>query len=185
MAGCGSTFAVEPTNGKEVFVGIGPADDVDTFLDGVSIDEIADFELRPYRLETTAVPGEAVPGDPNDETFWHAAASGTEGAAIDWKVEAGTFRLVIMNVDSSTGVEANGTLGVKVPFTVPAGITAIVLGVVFSGIGVLLLVLGLRASERAPAHRLGPASRRAAAPAAAAAGVTTSGRRWPARTAST
>ena len=115
--------AVEPTNGKEVFVGIGPADDVDTFLDGVSIDEIADFELRPYRLETTPVPGEAVPGDPNDETFWHAAASGTEGAAIDWKVEAGTFRLVIMNVDSSTGVEANGKLGVKVPFTVPAGIT--------------------------------------------------------------
>ena len=143
--------AVEPTNGKEVFVGIGPADDVDTFLDGVSIDEIADFELRPYRLETTAVPGEAVPGDPNDETFWHAAASGTEGVAIDWKVEAGTFRLVIMNVDSSTGVEANGTLGVKVPFTVPAGITAIVLGVVFSGIGVLLLVLGLRASS-APRH---------------------------------
>jgi hypothetical protein len=136
--------AVEPTNGKEVFVGIAPADDVDTFLKDVAIDEIADFELRPYRLETKPIPGEAVPGNPNDETFWHAAASGTEGAAIDWKVESGTFRLVIMNVDSSPSVEANGTLGVKVPFTVPAGITAIVLGVVLAGVGVLLLVLGLR-----------------------------------------
>ena len=135
---------VEPTNGKEVFVGIGPADDVDTFLDGVAIDEIADFELRPYRLETTPIPGEAEPGDPNDESFWHAAASGTAGAAIDWKVEPGTFRLVIMNVDSSAGVEGNGTLGVKVPFTVPAGITCLVLGVVLAGVGVLLLVLGLR-----------------------------------------
>ena len=46
-------FTVEPTNGKEVFVGIGPTDDVDTFLGGVGIDEIADFELRPYRLDDT------------------------------------------------------------------------------------------------------------------------------------
>jgi hypothetical protein len=140
--------SVEPTNGKEVFVGIGPADDVESFLDGVSIDEIADFELRPYRLETTPIPGEAVPGDPNDESFWHAEASGTDAAAIDWKVEAGAFRLVIMNVDSSPSVEANGRVGVKVPFTVPAGITAIVVGVVLAGVGVLLLVLGLRASSR-------------------------------------
>ena len=181
VAGCGSTAAVEPTNGKEVFVGIGPADDVDTFLDGVSIDEIADFELRPYRLETTPVPGGAVPGDPNDETFWHAAASGTEGAAIDWKVEAGTFRLVIMNVDSSaTGVEANGTLGVKVPFTVPTGITAIVLGVVFAGVGVLLLVLGLRAST-APRHTASGLPPGAPLPPPPP-GVTTAGRRWRWRT---
>ena len=136
--------SVEPTNGKEVFVGIAPADEVDTFLDGVPIDEIADFELRPYRLETTSIPGEAVPGDPNDESFWHASASGTVGAAIDWKVESGSFRLVIMNVDSSPGVEGNGKVGVKVPFTVPAGITFIVMGIVVAGVGVLLLVLGLR-----------------------------------------
>jgi hypothetical protein len=88
-----------------------------------------------------------VPGDPNDESFWHAEASGTDTAAIDWKVEAGAFRLVIMNVDSSPSVEANGRVGVKVPFTVPAGITAIVVGVVLAGVGVLLLVLGLRGSS--------------------------------------
>jgi hypothetical protein len=137
-------FSVEPTNGKEVFVGIAPTDEVDAFLEGVAIDEIADFEIRPYRLETTPIPGEGVPGNPNDETFWHAAASGTEGAAIDWKVESGSFRLVIMNVDASPGVEGNGKVGVKVPFTVPAGIVAIVVGVVIAGVGVLLLVLGLR-----------------------------------------
>ena len=137
-------LSVEPTNGKEIFVGIAPADDVDTFLKDVAIDEIADFGLRPYKLETKPIPGEAVPGNPNDETFWHASASGTVGAAIDWKVESGSFRLVIMNVDSSPGVEGNGKVGVKVPFTVPAGITFLVLGVVLAGVGVLLLVLGLR-----------------------------------------
>ena len=124
-----------------------------------------------------------MPGDPNDESFWHAEASGTDAAAIDWKVEAGAFRLVIMNVDSSPSVEANGRVGVKVPFTVPAGITAIVVGVVLAGVGVLLLVLGLHASSRRP-HGVWSASRRAAAAATTAAGLTTSGRRSPPRTAS-
>ena len=104
-----------------------------------------------------------MPGDPNDESFWHTAALGTVGAAIDWKVEPGAFRLVIMNVDSSAGVEGNGKVGVKVPFTVPAGITSIVLGVVLAGIGVLLLVLGLRVSQ---APRRAASARRGAAAAA-------------------
>ena len=137
--------SLEPTNGKEVFVGVGPAEDVDRFLSGAAVDEIADFELRPFRLETTPIPGEAVPSHPNDEDFWHAAASGTIGAGIDWKVEPGTYRLVIMNVDSSAGVEADGRVGVKVPFTVPAAIACLVFGIVVVGTGVFLLVLGLRA----------------------------------------
>jgi len=142
--------SADPTNGKDVFVGVGPAADVDRYLAGASVDEISDFRLRPFRLETTATPGEAVPANPNDQEFWRVSASSTVGAEIDWKVEPGTFRVVMMNVDSSPGVEANVRLGVKVPFTVPAGITSLVLAVVVGGLGVFLLVLGIRVPSRPP-----------------------------------
>jgi len=136
--------SAEPTNGKEVFVGVGPASDVDRFLAGAAVDEITNVDFRPFKLETTATPGEAVPANPNDQDFWRVSASSTVGAEIDWKVEPGTFRVVMMNVDASSGVQANVRLGVKVPFTVPAGITLLVLSLVVGGLGVFLFVLGIR-----------------------------------------
>ncbi|HMK13207.1 MAG TPA: hypothetical protein VK461_16585, partial [Acidimicrobiales bacterium] len=72
--------SADPTNGKDVFVGVGPAADVDRYLAGASVDEISDFRLRPFRLETTATPGEAVPANPNDQEFWRVSASSTVGA---------------------------------------------------------------------------------------------------------
>jgi len=142
--------SAEPTNGKEVFIGVGPADDVDRYLAGAPVDEISHFQLRPFKLETTATSGEAVPPNPNDQDFWRVSASSTVGAEIDWKVEPGTFRVVMMNVDSSPGVQANVRLGVKVPFTVPAGITLLVLGLLLGGLGVFLLVLGIRSPMPQP-----------------------------------
>jgi hypothetical protein len=62
--------AVEPTNGKEVFVGIAPADGSTRFLDGVSIGEIADFELRPTPARGDPGPRRGGARRSNDETFW-------------------------------------------------------------------------------------------------------------------
>ena len=42
-----------------VFVGIGPAADVDRYLAGAPIAEVTDLELAPYKLERTMREGKA------------------------------------------------------------------------------------------------------------------------------
>ena len=45
------------TPGTAVFVGIGPAADVAAYLNGVGHDEVADFDVDPFKLSTTARAG--------------------------------------------------------------------------------------------------------------------------------
>src|SRR5215208_6285413 len=50
--------------GKDVFVGVGPADDVERYLAGAPIDEVSDFEVAPFRMDHNPRGGTARPAPP-------------------------------------------------------------------------------------------------------------------------
>lgn len=122
---------------QPVFLGVARAADVDDYLDGVAYDEVRDLRLRPFRVETTRHSGAPFADPPGAESFWLASATGTS-PTLDWKVEGGDYRVVLMNVDGSPGTAANTQIGIKV-----SGLRGIGVGVLIGGAVAALAGLGL------------------------------------------
>jgi hypothetical protein len=102
---------------QDIFVGIGPAAQVDSYLASVPVDEVTDFEVDPFELTREPRPGSRRPAPPAAQGFWLAEASGRDAATLRWDVRDGDYRLVLMNADGSVGVEADGQVGVTLPLT--------------------------------------------------------------------
>jgi hypothetical protein len=136
---------------QELFVGIGPAAQVDRYLADTPIDEVTDFELDPFTLDRRPRGGASKPAAPAEQGFWQAQATGARSASMDWKVSDGDHRLVLMNADGSRGVEADGSVGLTmsnvptVAWLLIGGGLLIVLG---GAAGIVLGARGLRASRR-------------------------------------
>jgi hypothetical protein len=122
------------TPGRRVFVGVGPAADVERYLASASIDEITDFDVDPFTMKHNPRNGWASPKPPAKQSFWTAQSSGTGSASLDWKARSGEYRLVVMNADGSPGVKTRGDVAVTIPHT--SAISWSLIG------GGLLLLLG-------------------------------------------
>ncbi len=155
----------EPVADAPVFVGIGPTDAVDAYLDGVAHARVDRIALGPGKVDYSYVDGGAPAGPPGDESFWAARADGAGRQTLDWAVEPGQWSVVVMNADASPAVGVRASVGVKANWVLPVGLGVAGFGLVsLLGATVLLLVgaIGL-------AHRLqqdpppGPARRGAVA----------------------
>lgn len=135
---------------KPVFVGVGPAKDVERYLAGASIDEISDFEVDPFKLEHHPRGGSARPQPPGKQAFWVATSTGTDSASLDWKADSGQYRLVVMNADGTRGVRTHGDVSLTIPHTAPIAWSLVG--------GGLLLALGGVATMLAAGRRTFPAS---------------------------
>lgn len=129
---------VEP--GKRLFLGIGPADDVERYLDNVDHDIVTDVEVDPFDVEYRHETGSAPPDPPEEQTFW--AASGFD--RIEWKVDEGRWEAVAMNPDGSRGVVAEISVGAKTNLIVWAAVIAIGFGVAIGALSALLIWLAVR-----------------------------------------
>jgi hypothetical protein len=97
-----------------LFVGVGPADQVRTYV------------ANPQ-------------GDPADQTFWVSTSGGTS-ATVDWnELRSGRWSAVVMNADGSAGVDA--TVRATIPaFPVRvAGVVVSLLGIGAGTVGLLLI----------------------------------------------
>jgi hypothetical protein len=103
--------------GRDVFVGVAPAADVERYLASATIDEVSDFDVEPFTMEHHPRNGWANPAPPANQSFWTAQGSGTNGAQLDWKARSGEYRLVVMNADGRPGVRTRGDVSVTVPHT--------------------------------------------------------------------
>ena len=140
---------VEATDpAREVFIGVGPARDVEAWLAGTAWDEIDDIDFDPLRVDLDPQAGEGPPGPPADQDFWHAQVRGTGEQELEWDIESGDYRFVIMNADASAGVAVTGNFAVKAPAAMPVSIAMIVLGVVALIFGIVAVVLAARAIGR-------------------------------------
>jgi hypothetical protein len=128
---------------RKVFIGIGPAAAVERYLARTRIDRVTDLEVDPFTLKTELRDGALAPGAPGAQTFWTAQSSGAS-PSLDWKVEDGSYRLVIMNADATAGVHADGRVGLEMPNLFAIGVGVLVGGVLVAIIGLTLVVVAVR-----------------------------------------
>jgi hypothetical protein len=143
-------LTAQAIEGGDVFLGVGPAREVDAYLRGAAHDVVTEWRYGDHdqAISKRRVDGEATPAPPGEQRFWTVEAAGAGEQHIAWKLRGGTYRLVLMNGDGSAGVDVRGRWGVEIPWIFPLGIGLLAAGVVALGVGVLLLVLGIRTRTR-------------------------------------
>ncbi|MGH9272078.1 MAG: DUF4389 domain-containing protein, partial [Ilumatobacteraceae bacterium] len=128
-----------------VFVGIGPASDVEAYLAGVPHDEIDDLHLDrfsvDYRREQAG--GTSAPPPPADQAFWVAQASGAATQRLTWDLEPGNWAIAVMNADATSNVVADIQLGGQVDYLVPIAITLAIGGVVLLAMAGAMIIGGV------------------------------------------
>jgi Domain of unknown function (DUF4389) len=135
------------TDDSAVFVGVGPAADVQAYLDNVAhatIVEIADGRAT-YRTTEGGAPTTA----PSEADVWAATSEGTGTQSLTWTPEDGDWTVLVMNDDASQGVDVTMTAGAEVP-AIPWVIGVLLtLAAIGLALGALLIAVSLRAASRA------------------------------------
>jgi hypothetical protein len=136
-----------------VFVGIGPSDAVETYLEGVAVSEVSRV-----RADGTVVyrdvSGTATPAAPLEQAFWVTSASGDGAQTVTWDLEQGDWGVVVMNADASQGVtvEAIAAADTELLVWVAAGLIAV--GLVIAVVATVMMLLRWRAPAPSPLHLL-------------------------------
>lgn len=128
--------------GKEIFIGIGPRNEVAAYLNGVSHSEITEVRFNPFLVDYRDVAGTQIPARPADQGFWAASASGTGEQQLEWDLRSGSWAVVIMNADASAPVVVDMKAGARSNLLWPVFVGLLVGGILFLLIGVPLIVLG-------------------------------------------
>jgi uncharacterized membrane protein len=137
---------VTSSEGRATFVGIGPTDDVDAYLDGVGHSELTDFVNGEPTYDQ--VSGGRPAGPPSEQKFWVAESQSAAPQSLEWDVESGNWSIVLMNATAASGVSADADIGVKVGWLIWAGIALVVLGLVVLAGGIVLIVAMVRRTRR-------------------------------------
>jgi hypothetical protein len=124
------------SDGKPVFIGIARKSDVDAYLAGVSQSEIRNLEYSPFSVDYANRTGATLPARPGSRSIWAASTSGTGEQQLTWRLRSGDWRVVLMNADGSSGIDAGVIVGGTIDHALP-----IALGV--TGGGLLVLLFGL------------------------------------------
>lgn len=143
--------------GKPVFVGIARSEDVARYLRDVRYARLTDVDYSPFHATYRPHRGSDAPAPPSDRHFWAASAHGNGAQRLTWRVQDGSWSVVVMNADGSAGVDAAVSAGATVPFLVPVGWSLIGGGLVLlAGAGALAYV-GLRTPRPRPDRPAQPA----------------------------
>lgn len=116
-------------DGREVFLGVGRATDVQGYLTGVPYD--AGTELSGGTFKTNPVPGLRVPAPaPADQQFWVAQATGAP-AELAWTPGYRADVLVAMNADGTAPVEMALSAALTLERAMAIALVAIVAALLF------------------------------------------------------
>jgi hypothetical protein len=135
--------ATPASTDSALFVGIGPADEVDRYLAGVSHSVILDFWTNGVEAIGGGAPGSA----PGARDFWVASATGPGAQTLTWDPADGSWTVVVMNEDGRPRVDVTADLGAEYPALLGIAIAALVTGALFVIGGVLLIVGAIRRSR--------------------------------------
>jgi hypothetical protein len=143
---------VEPKAGTPVFLGIGPADDVDNYLNGVGRSEITNIRST-TNVSYRTITGGAPTTNPADETFWAAQAEAP--GTLTWDLEQGAWKAVLMNSDGTAGVDVDVTAAAQTDLVLVTSIILLVLGLLAAGGAAALLVFAFsKPAEEAPPEQV-------------------------------
>ncbi|MBF4765792.1 DUF4389 domain-containing protein [Nocardioides islandensis] len=97
----------------DVFIGIAPTSDVETYLAGVEHVTLVDVRDGDGVYRTTA--GDGRPGAPASQDFWATTSAGPGTQELTWEPTNGDWSVLVMNADASKGVDVVVTAGAEVP----------------------------------------------------------------------
>jgi len=132
----------------ETFVGIARVGDASAYLAGVGRTVVRDFGAG--SADEVVVPGDAPAGAPGNQDVWTAQASGPGTQTLTWTPSDGNWTLVVMNADGSANIAVAASIGAQVPALTGLAWGVLIAGLVFTAIGVLLIVLAVRRRPAAP-----------------------------------
>jgi hypothetical protein len=148
-----TTVRVRMTGEQPIFVGIAARADLEAYLADISYSEIERIDFDDYRKDrvwTTEYKdhmGPNAPAPPSDQTFWHASVQGAGTQTLLWTIEPGDWMLVVMNADTSRGIEVTGTVGAETPWLLAVGIGLLAVGVVLTALGLAVVLFVARRSR--------------------------------------
>jgi hypothetical protein len=144
------TARVQATGtGPDLFVGIGPTDQVNAYLGGVQRTVIDDLGTD-GSASSTQVSGTAPAGAPGEQSFWAEQATGAGRQQLAWDPADGDWTVVVMNADGSAGVDADLRVGAELPALTGIAWGLLAAGVVLTLIAVLVIVLAARRRRPRP-----------------------------------
>ncbi len=126
-----------------LFVGIGPAADIDVYLGGVARDEIIDVDPN-GDIDFRTLAGAATVAAPTEQSFWVASATGSDRLEFEWDVDSGEWAAVVMNADGSAGVVADVTVGLRSGALLIAGLALLAIGALFAMLAVAIILVAVR-----------------------------------------
>jgi hypothetical protein len=136
------TVRITSDSARPVFVGIGPARDVDRWLRDVDYDELDDLDNSgDPEYKRSPGSGSSPRGFPGEQEFWVASASGSGEQQLTWEPADGEWRVVLMNADSEPGVEADVSIGAELDSVLWIGLGMLGVGVLFAA-GTALAITG-------------------------------------------
>ena len=138
-----------PTSDSQIFVGIGPVAQVDTYLTGVAHDSftgLVNGGTPTYRTN----PGTGqVDTPPAGQTFWVAQTAGSGTQELSWHPTNGQWAVVIMNANGSPGITAAATAEIQAGFALPLALTLLIIGILLTtGATVLMIVATRRRTDK-------------------------------------
>jgi hypothetical protein len=131
-----------PSDGGEVFIGIGPEEDVEAYLQDVARSEVRRVTggVAIYRN----IDGDSSPDVPAEQGFWTVAAAGPGSQTIEWELESGRWALVVMNADASSGVTVDAVAGAETDLLVPIALGLLGTGLILLIVAIVLIIAGVR-----------------------------------------
>src|SRR5436309_14481557 len=111
--------------------------DVNGYVGGVARSEETDVTESTAKYK--AHPGGPPAGAPAGRGFWQASGSGTSQVTTTWKVNGGTWAIVLMNADGSPAVSAAVKVGAQTNLVLWVGLGLLVAGLVAGGAGGAML----------------------------------------------
>ena len=131
---------IRSDSARPVFVGIGPAAQVERYLAGVPREELSDLG----DVTQTPLGGVRTPAPPETQRFWVTSASGPGEQSVSWHIRSGSWRAVVMAAGGERGVDTDLSIGATVPDLgwISGGLLAA--GTVLLLIGGTLIYVGAR-----------------------------------------
>jgi hypothetical protein len=134
----------ESTGDAPVFIGIGPRERVEEYLEGASHSILTDIDDPEYR----DVAGGRLRGAPTQQSFWDAQASGRGEQTMEWEVDGGDWMAVMMNSDGSRPVSLDAGIAIHLDWLIWVAVGVLVVGIGLVGAGVALILVMRREANR-------------------------------------
>ena len=131
---------------KQMFMGIARETELNSYLRDVEYDEITDFGFLSSDVDYESHPGSSAPAAPIVHSFWIAFADGAGTQTLEWELEEGTFSLVLMNSDGSSGIDLDVKVMVKINHIFKIGVGLLAGGFVLLIGGTLMVFFAVRRS---------------------------------------